>query len=401
MDSNAAKGAGVALALATVAFALCFAVWGLISPLAPQFRELYELSATEAGLLVAVPVLLGSLARIPLGALTDRYGGRLVFTVLILVVTVPVALAGLTSSFAGILAVSLFLGLAGASFAVGIPFVARWYPASRQGFALGVYGMGNIGTAIAGLTAPRIAQSLGWPWAFWLFLPTLLAMAAIFWLVGREAPGFAPRAQSLADRFSVLRREPVSWVLALFYFVTFGGFVAISVYLPTLLVSEFGLDRVDAGARAAGFVVLATLARPLGGYSADRWGGTPVLNAVFVAVAALAIVLAFGPGIVLITVAFLGIAFALGIGNGAVFKLVAEYFPRETGTVTGLVGAAGGLGGFFPPLLLGAVRDLTGSYSIAFMLLSEFALGALIVNLLALQRRASLLTPGSKKNDGR
>ena len=168
-------------------------------------------------------------------------------------------------------------------------------------------------------------------------------------------------------------------------------FVAISVYLPTFLVDAFGLERADAAARAAGFVVLATLMRPVGGTLADRWGAAPVLNGTFLAVALLPIVLAFGPGFATITVAFLGIAAALGLGNGAVFKLVAEEFPHETGTVTGLAGAAGGLGGFFPPILMGLVLDATGAYSIGFMLLSEIALGCLIVNLLVMQRRATSL----------
>jgi NNP family nitrate/nitrite transporter-like MFS transporter len=304
---------------------------------------------------------------------------------------VPTALAGLASSYGALLAVSLFLGLAGASFAVGVPFVAGWFPPERQGVALGVYGMGNIGTAIASALAPR----LGWPAAFWALLPLLLVMAALYWLLGRNAPAFTPRRDSLAQRFAIFRERPLTWVLALFYFVTFGGFVAIGLYLPTLLVSEYGLTPADAGGRAAGFVVLATLARPLGGYLADRWGGAPVLNLVFLVVTALAVVLAFGPGMTLITVAFLGIAFVLGLGNGAVFKLVAERFPGHTGTVTGLVGAAGGLGGFFPPLLMGFVRDVTGTYAIGFMLLSEFALVCFIVNLLVLQQRASLLTAGA------
>ncbi|HUE75740.1 MAG TPA: nitrate/nitrite transporter [Chloroflexota bacterium] len=391
MEQKELAGARQALVMATLAFALCFAVWGLISPLAPHFRTLYQLSATEAGLLVAVPVLLGAVARIPLGLLTDRYGGRLVFTALMLILIVPTALVGLTRSFPGLLAVSFFLGLAGASFAVGVPFVARWFPPERQGFALGIYGMGNIGTAISSFTVPSLADRFGWSVAFWIFLPALLGLALLFWILGRDAPG--PRAASLplAERFLVFRQRPVSWMLALFYFVTFGGFVAIGVYLPTLLVGEYGLASADAGARTGGFIVLATLARPLGGYLGDRWGGPPVLNATFLIVAVLAVVLAFRPGIVGITVAFLGIAFALGLGNGAVFKLVPEYFPRQTGIVTGLVGAAGGLGGFFPPLLMGAVHDVTGSYAIGFMLLSQFALVCFIVNVLALQRRAGLL----------
>jgi MFS transporter, NNP family, nitrate/nitrite transporter len=391
MEQKELAGARRALILATLAFALCFAVWGLISPLAPLFRNLYQLSATQAGLLVAVPVLLGAVARLPLGILTDRYGGRLVFTSLLLILIVPTALVGLTGSFPALLAVSFFMGLAGASFAVGVPFVARWFPPERQGFALGIYGMGNIGTAISSFTVPSLADRFGWPVAFWIFLPALLALALLFWILGRDAPGPRPASLPLGERFRVLRQRPVSWVLALFYFVTFGGFVAIGVYLPTLLVGEYGLAPADAGARTGGFIVLATLARPLGGYLGDRWGGTPVLNATFLIVAVLAVVLAFDPGIAGITVAFLGIAFALGLGNGAVFKLVPEYFPRQTGIVTGLVGAAGGLGGFFPPLLMGAVHDVTGSYAIGFMLLSQFALVCFIVNVLALQRRAGLL----------
>lgn len=388
-----APGATGNLVLATVAFALCFAVWSLLAPLAPLFQKLYHLSATEVGLLVAVPVVLGSLARIPLGLLTDRYGGRLVFTILMLALLAPVGLAGLTGSYATLLGVSFFLGVAGASFAVGVPFVSRWFPPERQGIALGIYGMGNIGTALTNFIAPRLADALGWQAVFWLFLPALLALALVYWLVGRDAPAPPAPRQPLTARFAVFRRRPVSWVLALFYFVTFGGFVAISIYLPILLVSQYGLTRTDSAARAAGFVILATLARPLGGYLADRWGGPPLLNTVFLVVAGLAIVLAFEPGIPGITVAFLGIALFLGLGNGAVFKLVAEFFPREAGTVTGLVGAAGGLGGFFPPLLLGVVRDATGSYAISFMLLSEFALLCLIVNVLVLQRRAELLEP--------
>jgi NNP family nitrate/nitrite transporter-like MFS transporter len=389
MTGGEPTGAFRALALATLAFVLCFAVWGLIAPLAPLFRDLYRLSTTQVGVLVAVPVLLGSLARIPLGILTDRYGGRRVFTALMAFLIVPTALAGLTASFATLVVVSFFLGLAGASFAVGVPFVARWFPPRRQGFALGVYGSGNIGTAIASVLAPSLAERFGWPVAFWAFCPALLLMAVVFWIFGRDAPGFAPTRQSLSQRLQVFRRAPVAWVLALFYFITFGGFVAISVYLPTLLVGEYALDRVDAGFRTAGFIALATLARPLGGYLADRIAATSLLNGAFLAVAVLAVVLAFEPGIVPITVAFLGIAAALGLGNGAVFKLVPEYFPKETGTVTGLVGAAGGLGGFFPPLVMGLVKDVTGSYAIGFMLLSEFALLALIVNLLALQQRAT------------
>jgi NNP family nitrate/nitrite transporter-like MFS transporter len=391
-DSRPDRGP-LMLALATVAFALCFAVWGLISPLAPTFRDIYHLTGTQVGLLLAVPVVLGSLARFPLGILADRHGGRLVFTALIFFLIVPTALATFTNSFGTLVGVSFLLGLAGASFAIGVPFVSRWFPPERQGFALGIYGMGNIGTAIANFSAPPLANSFGWQRAFWVFLPLLLAFGILFWLVARDKPGTTGQGPSVGERLAIFRRRPLTWVLALFYFVTFGGFVAINVYLPTLLVIQYGLTRTDAAFRAAGFVILATLARPLGGTLADRWGGTPILNVVFLVVAACAVVLAFEPGLAMITVAFLAIAFMLGLGNGAVFQLVPKYFAREAGTVTGLVGAAGGLGGFFPPLLMGTVKDATGSYAIGFMLLSEFALFCLIVNLLVLQGRARLLDP--------
>lgn len=378
-----------ALLLATVAFGLCFAVWGLIAPLAPDFRDIYGLSATENGILVAVPVVLGAVARIPLGLLADRFGGRLVFTLLMIFIIIPLAIAGFTGSYAALLADAFLLGVAGASFAVGVPFVSRWFPPEQQGMALGIYGIGTGGTALAAQVAPRVADRSDWSAAFWLFIPVMAAMAVIFWLFARDAPGPRPTG-TLAARMRPFRR-PMAWVLSLFYFVSFGGFVAISVYLPTYLVDIYDLSRSDAALRASGFVVVAVAARPIGGVLADRWGAPRLLNGVFVVVALLAIVLAFEPAMVLLTVAFLTIAAALGLGSGAVFKLVPTFFPAETGAVTGLVGAVGGLGGFFPPILMGIVRDIAGDYAIAFMLLSEFALACLIVNVLVLQRRAATL----------
>jgi NNP family nitrate/nitrite transporter-like MFS transporter len=383
--------AWTALILATLSLAVGFAVWTVLAPLAPLFREQWGLSATQAGILVAVPVILGSIARIPLGIVTDRFGGRAVFTVLLYFLAVPLVLASLSPGFGVLLAAAFVLGVAGAVFAVGVPFVVRWFPPRRQGMALGIYGMGNIGSAVAALVAPPVASAFGWPFAFWVFVPVVLVMGTLVLLFGRDAPGPRPSA-SMAARLAPLKR-PTAWVLSLYYVLTFGGFVATSVYLPTFLVDAFGLDRGDAAARTAAFVVLATLMRPVGGLLADRWSGAPVLNVTFLTVALLPILLAFQPSITIITLAFLGIAAALGLGNGAVFKLVAETFPQETGAVTGLVGAAGGLGGFFPPILMGLVRDATGAYAIGFMLLSELALGCLIVNLLVMQRRATALMP--------
>lgn len=377
-----------ALALAFLAFAFCFAVWGSIAPLAPLFARTFSLSATETGLLIAVPVLLGAVARIPAGLLADRYGGRRVFTGLLLFLLLPVALIGTAGSYLELLFWGFWLGLAGSSFAIGFPFVARWFPPASQGLALGLYGMGNIGSALSAFVAPRIAASYGWPVAFWVFLPLLVLMAALFWTLSREAPGPPGPPASLAERLTLFRTEPRVWWLGLFYFITFGGFVALSIYLPTFLVQAYGLDPADAATRAGGFVVLAILARPVGGLLSDRIGGAHVLDVVFPTVALLAIVLAFLPGMILLTIAFLGIAAALGLGNGAVLKLIAERFPETAGAVSGLVGAAGGIGGFFPPIVMGLVLDLTGGYALGFLLLSAVALLCLIVNVRVFQRGA-------------
>jgi MFS transporter, NNP family, nitrate/nitrite transporter len=390
------REAYVALVLATLAFTLCFAVWGLIAPLAPQFQQDYGLSNTQISVVIATPVILGSLFRIPMGLLTDRFGGRKVFTALMLVVILPAAGIGfLGGSFAGLIFWGFLLGIAGSSFAVGIPYVSKWFPPHTQGFALGIYGVGNAGNALAAYSAPSIAAAFGWQWAFWIFIIPLVVLAAVFWFLGQDAPVAGPRP-SLTEGMSVFKQELVPWVLALFYFLTFGGFVALGIYLPTLLVNDFGLEASDAGLRAAGFIVLATLSRPVGGLFADRIGGSAALTLIFAPLPILAIVLAFGPGMVLFTIAMLTIAALLGLGNGAVFKLVAEYYPRKTGAVTGVVGAAGGLGGFFPPLLMGAVRDATGSYAIGFALLAVFAAACLAVNLLVLKKRPSEASLQSK-----
>jgi len=387
----------VNLALATLAFGLSFAAWSLLSPLAPQFQRTLHLTDTQTGVLLAVPVLLGSLARIPMGLLADRYGGRKLFTGLLLFNMVPVFFMGTVSSYTMILFWGFWLGMAGSSFAIGIPFVSRWFAAGKQGTALGIYGMGNIGTALAAYAAPWLAGNFGWPYAFWAFVPIMAVAALLFWLLAEDAPG-GTRAGSISQSLLVIKREKLSWTFSLFYFVTFGGFVAFSVFLPKLLVDWFSLEKTDAGLRTAGFVVLATAMRPLGGYLADRLGGARVLVMVFAVVPLLALVLAIealGPSLWPVTVALLATAGLLGLGNGAVFKLVAQYFPRNTGVVTGVVGAAGGLGGFFPPMIMGLVRDHTGSYAIGLALLGAFAATCLALDYGVLMRRTATASESS------
>ncbi|MBZ5508760.1 MAG: MFS transporter [Acidobacteriia bacterium] len=371
MTTSSSK-AGLNLSLATLSFAICFAAWGLMSALAPYYRDLFHLDATQTAFLVAVPVLLGSLARVPMGMLADRVGGRAIFTVLMLVVAVPTALVTTAQSYHSLLLVAFFLGLAGSSFAVGVGFVSRRYPPERQGTAVGIYGVGNIGQSAVVFGGPLLAAVLGWQKVV-VGLGALLVVWAIIFAVLARNPQDTLRPKSLGEMLSVLRRERLSWALSAFYFLTFGGFVAFAIYLPSLLRSQFGLGLVDAGFRTAGFVVLATAARPLGGWLSDKIGGARLLSAVFLGVVPFALLLIW-PAILPFTVGALGCAMLLGLGNGAVFKLVPQYFPLETGTVTGLVGALGGLGGFFPPLLLGFFRDRTGTTWPAFVLLAATSL---------------------------
>jgi MFS transporter, NNP family, nitrate/nitrite transporter len=377
-QSRPGTSGGPALILATLSFTFCFAAWGLIGGLAPIFSELYRLTASQAALLVAVPVLLGSLARLPMGMLTDRFGGRGTFTVLMIASAAAAWVVPMTTSYAGLVAAAFFLGMAGSSFAIGAAFVSRWTPAARQGTALGVYGLGTLGQSLAVFGGPVVAAAFGWPTVFRATSVLLVVWAGVFVALARNPSGVS-RPAGVGAMMRVLRHEPTAWLLGAFYFLTFGGFVAFSIYLPTLLRTQFALSATDAGFRAAGFVVLATLMRPVGGWLADRIGGSQVLSWVFGGIAIFAWLLTW-PAMLPFTVGALACAMLLGLGNGAVFKLVPERFPRETGTVTGLVGALGGLGGFFPPLLLGVFRDTIGVLWPGFALLSLTAVALRIGN---------------------
>ncbi|HMM48124.1 MAG TPA: MFS transporter [Miltoncostaeaceae bacterium] len=382
MSQFTPQGNTRALVLATLAFTASFYAWSMLGPLGPDLQELMDLSEMQLAMMIAVPVLLGSLLRIPLGVITDRYGGRIVFTVLMIITLVP--LTGLTirhDAFPWVVTCGLFLGFGGASFAVGVPFVSRWYPPSRQGMALGVYGMGMGGTVIAGLTAPRIADRWGTSAPFIFGIVVLAIMIVLFWTFARTAPvKRGVGAGGMLSALKVFRDRPTAWAPTFYYFVVFGGFVAMFAYLPKLLTGEFDLDKPDAGARAAGFALVAVLCRPLGGWLSDRVGVDRVMRVSLGATILLAVGLAFGyQSMVPLTIFALTLAAAFGLGTGAVFKLVAQEFPDLVGTVTGVVGAAGGLGGFFPPLVMAMTKSLTGSYLVGFLLLALTACLALAV----------------------
>lgn len=391
-ESDAAT-ARTMLVMATLGFAICFWAWALLSPLASTLREELGLSSFEQSLVVATPVIVGSLGRIPAGALTDRLGAKVMFPAVAALTILPVLFLGFFgSSLPALLIGGFFLGLGGTSFAVGVPFVNAWHPPASRGAALGLFGMGTGGTAVSAFTTLQLADAFGRPAPFVLVAVLLAAYAVAAWFILRAPPGRPSGARKgnwLAAAMHTLA-TPVALKLAILYAIAFGGFVAFSVYLPTYLVNNFGMEKGAGALRMAGFVVVSVIARPIGGWLCDRFSKTLVLASLLVATGLFALLAALvGAGTTVIvgentipvalepvgTVAFLGMAAGLGAGAGAVFALVAALVePARVGAVTGVVGAAGGLGGFVPPLLMGAIYGAYGSYTIGLLLLAVVAI---------------------------
>ncbi|HEX5189162.1 MAG TPA: MFS transporter [Streptosporangiaceae bacterium] len=380
----------VMLAMATTGFAINFWAWALLSPLAPQFKDALRLTSIQQALLVAVPVVVGSLGRIPVGALTDKFGGRVMFPLVSVATIVPVLYLGLAghTSLAGLLVGGFFLGIGGTAFAVGVPFVTAWFPPERRGLAIGIFGMGMGGTAISALTAVNLVTANGTATPFVITAVVLAVYAAAAAVVLRDAPGRAMPAESTVRRLAATASLRITWQAATLYAVAFGGYVAFSVYLPSYLKTGYGLEQADAANRMAGFVLLAVLMRPVGGWLSDRYGPTRVLAWALGVVSAGALVQSSAPSLVPAgTIAFLAMAAALGAASGATFALVALLAPADkVGSVTGVVGAAGGLGGFVPPLVMGFVYGQFGSYAIGLIALALVAACALVFTATVVRR---------------
>ncbi|SEK33502.1 MFS transporter, NNP family, nitrate/nitrite transporter [Rhodococcus maanshanensis] len=381
------------LALATWVSAINFWAWNMIGPLSTTYAEALPLSASQASMLVATPILVGSLGRIVVGALTDRYGGRVMFIAISLASILPVLAVGFAAemdSYALLLLFGFFLGIAGTIFAVGIPFANSWYEASRRGFATGVFGMGMVGTALSAFFTPRFVRWFGLIPTHVIIAVALAVTAVACILVMRNSPSFVPNTDPVLPKLKAAAKLRVTWEMSFLYAVVFGGFVAFSNYLPTYIKNIYGFSAVDAGARTAAFALAAVLARPVGGALSDRIPPKTVVLTSLAGTAVMAVVATFKPPAdVWSAVTFILLALFLGIGTGGVFAWVARRSPAASvGSVTGIVAAAGGLGGYFPPLIMGATYDeAANNYTVGLLLLALTALAALAYTALKLSAR--------------
>lgn len=367
----------IQLPLQTSNLVLGFMVWVILSSLMPFIKETIPLTPTQLTWVTAIPVLFGSVMRVPVGYWTNRYGARKLFAISFVLLLAPVYWISRADSFIDLIIGGFFLGIGGAVFSVGVTSLPKYYPKERHGFINGIYGAGNVGTAATTFGAPVVANHFGWSNTVLFYSVLLIGMAVLNFFAGdrREPVVQVP----LIKQIQRVSGNSKLWFLCLFYFLTFGSFVALTVYLPNFMVSTFHLTKVDAGMRTAGFIVLATLIRPVGGYLGDKFNPFKILMFVFAGLTAAGVLLSFAPSMVWYTVGCLTIALCAGTGNGVIFKLVPMYFTKQAGIANGIISAMGGLGGFFPPLLLTFLFKLTGHYAIGFMALSEVALASLIL----------------------
>ncbi len=375
------------LIVSTLAFTVCFTVWMMFGVIGIPLKKQLGLSATQFGLLTAMPVLTGSFVRLPLGIWTDRYGGRVVMVLLMLATVPAIALMAYATQFWQFLVLGLFVGLAGGSFSVGTPYVARWFPKARQGFAMGVFGAGNSGAAVNKFIAPALVVAFGWTMVPQVYAALMLGAALLFWLFSHSDPAHVSAGNaSFRDQIAMLK-DPRVLKYCQYYSIVFGGYVGLSLWLVQYYVGEYGLEIRTAALLAACFSLPGGVLRAVGGWLSDKYGAHQVTWWVMWASWICLFVLSYpqtdftvttvnGPRtfhIGLNVVAFTALVFVLGIawafGKASVFKYVSDEYPRELGTVSGIVGLAGGLGGFVLPILFGVLMDFTGVRSSAFMLL--------------------------------
>ncbi len=407
--ATSVPGQSRALWMSTIAFTVCFAVWTIFAIIGVQIKQQLGLNETQFGLLVGTPILTGSLVRIFLGIWTDQIGGRRIYTVVMLAAALATFLLTYAHTYPQILVAALGVGIAGGSFAVGIAYVSRWYPAQKQGTALGIFGAGNVGAAVTKFCAPFVLVAYGWQNTAQVWAVAIAIMGVVFWIFTKEDPvELARRAKGERPRSAWLELEPLKnvqvWRFALYYFFTFGAFVALSLWLPRYLIGVYKLDIETAGMLGAAYSIPASLFRIYGGVLSDRYGARRIMYWMFGVSALITFILAYPPtdyvvqsingplhfhmatGVVTFTCMIFVLGFFMSLGKAAVYKHIPVYYPDNVGSVGGLVGMIGGLGGFVLPIAFGALNDLTGIWTSCFMLLFLIAAGSLIWMHIAIQR---------------
>jgi len=396
-----------ALWISTFAFTICFAVWTIFAIIGIRIKQELGLSETEFGLLVGTPVLTGSVVRILLGIWTERYGGRLVYTLTMLAAAVATFLLSYATTYMQMLIAGLGVGLAGGSFAVGVAYVSPFFPPEKQGTALGIFGAGNVGAAVTKFAAPFVLIAWGWQAVAEIWALVLAAMAIAFWFTTTDDPAFRARrdrgvaSRSLLQEFAPLKNVQV-WRFSLYYFFAFGGFVALSLWLPRYLVGAYGFNLEVAGMVAAAYSIPGSVFRAFGGVLSDKKGARSVMYAMLAVSAVATLVLslpavtptssAFGitPAVFIVVIFVLG--FFMSLGKAAVFKHIPAYYPESIGAVGGIVGMMGGLGGFILPIVFGLLKDITGLWSSCFLLLFAIVAISLVwmhLSVRQLERRGS------------
>ncbi|MFK3937779.1 nitrate/nitrite transporter [Alkalihalobacillus sp. NPDC078783] len=360
-------------------FDVSFMIWVMLGALGVYITNDFGLSASQLGLIVAIPILTGSVFRIIMGVLTDRFGPKKTSIGGMIVTMIPLLWGWLLgTTIAELYLIGILLGVAGASFSASLPMASRWYPPELQGLAMGIAGAGNSGTLLATLFGPRLAEMVGWNGVMGLALIPLSLVLLSYTLMAKEPPN-QPKPKPLKEYFAVFK-ERDTWFFCLLYSVTFGGFVGLSSFLSYFFVSQYTLSPVRAGEFVTIVVAAGSFLRPVGGFIADKIGGAKLLYFLFVGMTICMLTVSTLPPLLFVTIAlFVGMG-CLGMGNGAVFQLVPQRFQKEIGMVTGIVGAAGGIGGFFLPNILGILRDLTGTYAsgfIVFAMVTLLAVGIL------------------------
>ena len=364
------------LTLQTLSLVAGFMAWSIISPLMPFISQDVDISPGQISVILAIPVILGSVLRVPFGYLTNIVGAKWVFFWSFIVLLLPIFLLGQAQSPGMLMLSGFFLGIGGAIFSVGVTSVPKYFSKDKVGLANGIYGVGNIGTAVSSFCAPVLAGAIGWQNTVRSYLIILSIFAILMFFLGdkNEPKVKIPLMAQVKD----LSKNYKLYYLSLWYFITFGAFVAFGIFLPNFLVDHFSIDKVDAGIRSGIFIALATFLRPVGGVIGDKFNAVQALIIDFVIMIIGALILSLSRHIVLFTIGCLAISICAGIGNGLIFKLVPSYFSKEAGSANGIVSMMGGLGGFFPPLVITFVTSITGSSHLAFFFLAIFGVIALI-----------------------